>query len=352
MTEKNRKHNVVFLVNSGGFSGAESVVLKIIRNLKKDYKFYYASESGSVNEFLKEEEVDHIIIKKVSIRTVRQIEREYHPDIFHVLDYKASVICALSYLKTPFVSHLHSSSLWLDKFHPYSFAYLYAALKSGEILTVSDSIERRYIFSGFIRNKIHCISNPVCGMDILKKCNINQKKQFDICFTGRISIEKNPFLFLEIIKKIKNQFDHLKVVMIGDGPLFEEVSQKIKEDGMSDYVTLAGYQKNPYDLMVRSKVFLLPSKYEGYPLVIIEALTLGLPCVVSDVGGLRMILTKECGFICTSEEDYQKSLKMLLENEEQYKIYSEEAKKRAKILENNAKYMKQIDLIYKKILGV
>lgn len=350
MAEKRKKASIIFLVNSGGFSGAETVNLKIIRNLQKKYSFFYASAAGSVSEYLEENKIKHIVIDKISVKTIRQIEYDYHPDIFHATDYKVSVVCALAHLKTPFISHLHSSSLWLDKIHPYTFAYLYAGLKAAKILTVSESIERNYLFSRFIQNKIKCISNPVCREDILNNCDVGSQKVYDICFTGRLSEEKDPLLFLKIVKNLKAQFSELTAVMVGDGDLRNIVEQKIKEDSMSDYVTLAGFQKNPYQIMVKAKIFLLPSKFEGYPLVAIEALTLGLPCVVADVGGLGMIVTKKCGFLCKNISEYENGLKNLLDNEKIYQEYSREAKIRAKELENNSEYMRKIDACYKEVL--
>ena len=60
----------------------------------------------------------------------------------------------------------------------------------------------------------------------------------------------------------------------------------IQKNNMSGYVTLTGFQKNPYLWMDQSKIFLLPSKYEGFGLVIAECMAAGLPVVATKAGAI------------------------------------------------------------------
>lgn len=341
---------IIFLVNSGDFSGAEKVNLEIIKNFQNKYKFYWASAMGAIDEYLDENQVEHIVVDKISVKTVRQIEHDYQPDIFHATDYNASVMCALANLKTPFISHLHNNTPWLKKIHPFVFAYLYAAIKTKKILIVSDSIEREYIFSKVIKGKIQNVANPISCQDILDKSDQNNKKQYDICFVGRLTDQKNPFLFLHIIKRLKKQYADLKAIMVGEGELRNDIQKRIESDGLSEWITLVGFQKNPYEYMGKSKILLLPSKYEGYGLVAFEALTLGLPCVVADVGGLSSIVTAECGFLCRKEEEYLEGIKILLSDQSVYEDYSLKARKHAREIENVEIYMKNIENVYESII--
>ena len=346
---KNKKI-VMFLVNSGNYSRAEQINLKIILSLRELYKFYYVSESGVIDTYLKKNQIEHIIINKMNILALKNIEKQYHPDLFHATDYRVSVLCACANLKTPFISHLHNNPLWIKKFHPYTFAYLFAALKSEYVLTVSESIEKEYIFSKIVRKKIICISNPVCCRDILKYYVQDQEKSFDLCFTGRFADQKNPLFFLNIVKRLKKKYPKLKAVMIGDGELRSVVEKQIEKYNLSNSIVLTGFQKNPYLFMGKSKIFFMPSKYEGYGLVFFEALTLGLPCVASDVGGIPSIVTEKCGFLCKKPSDYLKGIEVLLNDNELYQKYSGEARKRALQIENHSEYMKNMEHFYRRIL--
>ena len=345
-----QKKVIIFLVNSGDFSGAEKVNLTIIKYLQQEYQFYWASASGDIDEYLVENHIKHIIVDKIDAKTIRKIDKDYCPDLFHATDYNASVMCALAKMKTPYISHLHNNTPWLQTIHPYVFAYLLAAKRAKKILTVSDSIEKEYVFANLIQKKIQNISNPVCRDDILKYGKLGMEKKYDICFTGRFVEQKNPFLFLRLIKCLKSEYPKLTAVMVGDGELRADVEEKIKQENMSDYITLTGFQKNPYRYMGESKIFLLPSKYEGYGLVAFEALTLGLPCVVGAVGGLVDVVTPECGFLCTTEQEYLQGLKLLLSDTSVYKQYSQKAEDRAKQMENIDIYMQKIRENYEHII--
>ena len=78
---------------------------------------------------------------------------------------------------------------------------------------------------------------------------------------------------------------------------------------MEDYVTFTGFLKNPYALMSKMDLFVCPSRAEGFSLVIVEAMSLGLPVVSMDCAGPREILADvSCGEICESYEDLEKEI--------------------------------------------
>ena len=109
-----------------------------------------------------------------------------------------------------------------------------------------------------------------------------------------------------------------------------------------------GFKENPYNYMKLSKLFLLTSDYEGYGLVAFEALTLGLPCIVSDVGGLPNIVDNSCGLLCNpyNIDEYANKIKDLLMNENKRINYAKNAINKSKQLDNINKYMSNLSIIY------
>ena len=107
-----------------------------------------------------------------------------------------------------------------------------------------------------------------------------------------------------------------------------------------------GFQENPYGLLKNSKVLCIPSKWEGFGLVAIEALSLGKPVVASNVGGLKNIINDECGFVSSNQEGLEKALYELLTDENIYTKKSNSALKRVKIYDNVNAYCKQLLDIY------
>ena len=340
---KKRKKKVFFIVNSNIFSGAESVNFSVIKNLSKEYDFYWVSRKGKINQFLKDAGIKQIQIKKVSIHEVKRVVKEYNPDILHATDYKASVICALANTGKYLISHIHNNSPWLKRPGIKSFIFLYAGFKSNHILTVSKSIEKEYIFSRFIKNKISCIGNPISRKEIISKVEKGKiKKEYDICCVARITLQKRPMIFLELLQELARDNPNIRSVWVGDGELREQVVNKAKELNIYKNIEFVGFQKNPYIYIQKSKIFTLTSAYEGYGLAAFEALTLGLPCIVSCVGGLPEIVNEGCGKLCESKDEYVNEIKKILADDNYYITKKKNAIKRSKEIENLDKYMQLI----------
>lgn len=343
------KKKVFFIMSTDDFSGAEAVNFSIIEGLKDKYDFYWVSSKGNINYFLEEHKIRWIEIDKLNVKEIRRIVKENKPDILHATDFRASVICALANTKVFLIEHLHNNSPWLKKMCINSFVFLYACFKSDAILTVSESIEKEYIFSKVIKNKIECIDNPISREKILSKVSdLNCKKIYDVCCVARLTEQKNPCKFLGIIAKLKKEFKTIKAVWVGDGELKEYVFKKAKDLNLTENIEFVGFKKNPYEYMVKSKIFVLTSDWEGYGLVAFEALTLGLPCVVSNVGGLPKIVNNECGKLCIEQENFIDEILKLLKNNDYYSQKANNALLRSKGIDNYNNYINVIDEKYRR----
>lgn len=341
-----KKKKIVFLVNSNAFSGLESVCMTIIEYLNKKYEFIYVTQDGPIVDVLKEKNINYFVIKKMSTKEIKRVVKELRPDIIHAHDYTASCISALAKLNIPIISHLHNNSPWIKTHHPFSFLYLYCSRRFDKILTVSDSIEEEYIFSKYINKKIINISNPVSRKYILDKVEKHYEKIYDICNVGRLTSQKNPLKFIRIVNEVKKIIPNIKVVMIGDGELKSECINLINKLGLQNNIELLGFKKNPYEFMSKSKIFCLTSEWEGYGLVAFESLTLGLPCIVSPVGGLVNLVDEECGFLVYKEEDFKNSIIQILNDEIVYNEKSLKARQKANKLENIDLYCEKLEKIY------
>lgn len=344
------KKKILFIMNSNIYSGAEKVNISIINSIKDQYDFYWVSKDGKINDVLKKNDIKHITIKKLTISEIKRVIKEYNPDILHATDYKSSCICSVAKGKTYLIEHLHNNAPWLKKICLQSIAFLFAGLRADVILIVSQSIKNEYIFSKYIKDKIINIGNPVSAKEILNKISKDDyEKKYEICCVGRLTEAKNPYKFLEIINKITNQMPNIKAVWVGDGELKTDILSKCIKMKINKNIDFVGFHNNPYKYMANSKVFVLTSNWEGYGLVAFEALTLGLPCVVSNVGGLPDIVDESCGKLCENEDDFIKEIVNLLTDEKKLKEKSESALIKSKKLDNINEYMKKLEKIYKSI---
>jgi asparagine synthase (glutamine-hydrolysing) len=115
----------------------------------------------------------------------------------------------------------------------------------------------------------------------------------------RLSPEKQPFIFVEVVEKLHKRLPGLKALLVGEGPLHEELHQQIRKKGLGNTISLLGRREDVAAIIRLSDVFLLTSVYEGTPNVLLEAQYLGVPVVASSVGGVSdAMMDGSTGFMC------------------------------------------------------
>jgi len=342
---------VLHILNTAKFSGAENVVITIIESfgkLSEDTEFIYVSPEGSIRDILKEKNINYEPVRAISVSELRRVIKKYKPDIIHAHDFTASIIAAVSAGKIPVISHIHNNSPWLKKYCLNSFVYGISCIKYKNIIGVSNSVFSEYVFGRFIRKKASVIGNPIDTSKVIELAEKSAtEEKYDVCFLGRLCGPKDPVRFIDIVKKL-NEKVPVKAVMMGDGPYRKTVENKILEYGLEEKVIVKGFVKNPYGILKNSKVLCAPSKWEGYGLMAVEALSLGVPVVAAPVGGLVDIVTDECGALCQTNEDYISSIYNLLTNNTFYAEIFAGAFNRAAELDNIKDYCYNLMKLYKK----
>jgi glycosyltransferase involved in cell wall biosynthesis len=101
---------------------------------------------------------------------------------------------------------------------------------------------------------------------------------------SNFSVAKNPFFLAEVAASVFRRRQDVVLLLVGDGALRSSVEKQCADIGITSHVIFAGVSSHIPELMCSAMdVFVLPSVYEGLPLVLLEAQAAGLPCVVSDV---------------------------------------------------------------------
>lgn len=121
----------------------------------------------------------------------------------------------------------------------------------------------------------------------------NSAKEFDdascsplITHVGRFSPEKNHEFLLDVMQELLISRPNAHLLLLGDGPLFADITSEISSRGLDSNITCLGQVANPYVWMQKSDALVLPSLHEGQPMVILEARALGVPVLASDVPGV------------------------------------------------------------------
>lgn len=114
---------------------------------------------------------------------------------------------------------------------------------------------------------------------VRKKNKLEDK--FVVGHVGRLCYQKNTFFLIDIFSEIYKKCKDTALVIIGDGEDRQEVEKYIKTKGMESNIKLLGMRDDVSDFMQAVDVFVLPSRFEGLPVVAIEAQAAGLPCFLS-----------------------------------------------------------------------
>ncbi len=147
---------------------------------------------------------------------------------------------------------------------------------------------------------------------------------------GRLYYQKDPITLIKSFKIINDQFPNTKLIIVGDGPLEQVCIKLIDKLGLKSKIDLAGYQKNSKAFYKMFDIFMLSSHYEGLPYALLEAMSMGIPSVGTDVVGIKdLIFNGRTGYL-SKEEDYKglaDAVINLLSNPQLLSDFSENAKK-------------------------
>lgn len=346
---------IVFLQKTNKYSGAENVVITIMKLLPKDeYECIYVSPDGEIRDVVESEELNFYAMPNASLKSVKAMLQKIKPDIIHATDYGMSSYAAIINMGIPVVSHLHNNVPWLQNpVYPKTIFFAMTLPRISQVISVSPSIEEEFVYGRLLKRKNHVIYNVV-NIDRVKMLAnepaLQSIKKCDIAYLGRLTPEKDPFLFCDIIKKYKEIDKDVTAIMIGDGKLRCEVEKYIEENDLSQNITLVGFQKNPYQFIKDTKLLLMPSRYEGFGLAAVECLSLGKPVVCSGMGGLKNIITSDCGAICKDISAYVVEIKKLLTDHSYYDQKATNSKIKAQEFGNMKAYINKIIKVYDECL--
>lgn len=163
----------------------------------------------------------------------------------------------------------------------------------------------------------------------------NALKKYDILWVGRFVRGKGVELLIQAAARLKKLYPNLKILLIGDGPLKSKMSNLINEFDLQSNVIIRGFSsyENMPDIYQQSEIFVLPSLNEGVPKSMMEAMSCGLPVIISDLPHLRDIV-QDCGLMFARGDllELIKAISFLLDNKEYAKKLGSSG--RDKILRN------------------
>jgi len=172
-----------------------------------------------------------------------------------------------------------------------------------------------------ILNHTRCygvLPNAVPPLDLAEFQPDTTSKTHDIIFVGRLEFQKNPLLLADILIAMRPA--RPRVCIVGGGSLEVHLRQRLEALGVADQVVWRGLLDHSEALheMAHARVMVLPSRWEGLPLCVIEAMQLGLPVVASNVAGIADLVAEgQTGYLVHPEDaaSYASRIQLLLSQE-------------------------------------
>ena len=238
-----------------------------------------------------------------SFRIAREFVRNWIPDLVHGHDWVGAQQAQLlsGYLNIPQVITIHATEFgrhqgWISSqiSHVVHARELKAIQQANQIIVCSTYMKNELVNSLFADpNKISVVPN---GIDLegiepivsdYRDVSAEDRRVFTIGFLGRVEWEKGAHHVIDALKVLSHT--RYRVKIIGVGSQLSDLKEKVRRNGLGDQVDFLGYVSTDRKraLLAECNAIVVPSTYEPFGIVALEAGAVGVPLIVSQVGGLR-----------------------------------------------------------------
>lgn len=333
---------IVFFIDSLSNSGGTERVTTVLANYFSEIKHYDISiltiNNTGRNFFTlnNQVKVEHLHKKKCNRYTryiqnlflIRKFYNKHHPD------YWIDVCSALSLMSIPALyktnvkvitwEHFNANVEWNPITSP--LARKIAVKYAYKVITLTRTDKKIYE-NRFKSNNVLCIPNPITIDKNSPICNIMSHTVLAI---GRLEKQKGFDMLLQIWSKTKCKDNGWNLRIIGKGKEKENLNNLIQSLNLSDTVSINTPTSNITTEYTNASIYVMSSRFEGLPLVLIEAASCGMPIISFDceTGPRDIINDGENGILIKpfNLEDFAKELDYLTENENIRQRFSENAK--------------------------
>jgi len=308
---------VLHLIDSGGLYGAEKMLLSLVQEQIKqglEPMILSAGEPGTVEKPI-EAEAKRLELPVMawrmkpglnlrgSIAIIRWSRNEGY-ELLHSHGYKFNVLMGLwpkAFRKIPLITTLHG----YIKARRYSKSWMYESLdrfalrKMDAVVLVTDAMKKD------IPEEIVSSRNTVVIVNGLETEQLKQSAAEPLpselslimkhhspllLAVGRLSHEKGFDRLIDAFKVVKDKYAEAGLIIIGEGRARQNLEQQVADSGLRDSIYLPGYFESVPALMAHADLLCMPSRTEGMPITLLEAMAVGLPLCASDVGDVNRVL--------------------------------------------------------------
>ncbi len=340
---------VTFVVSSLLCGGAERVVTILANHLSvKGYSVHVVTLYDKENDFFTIDPAINRIALNLAKDSNKKLERLYYfikriigirksirqikPDYILSFVYKMNILTALALIGStiPLFS-FERCNVFIEKNYEKIKPLLKFVYKKSKIVVVQTQ-QMRQDLRILSKRDLVIIPNPIIN-DIRKKAYRIEKDFITILSIGNIKFEKGYDLLVQAFISAQKVVENLRLEIWGKE--YENDTQKlrgmIQENNMEHIIMLKGQTDNVFEKYVQADIFVLSSRYEGFPNVLLEAMSVGLPCISFDCKyGPSEIIQNEVNGILIEKENISglsSAIMSLSQDYEKRKLLGENAKK-------------------------
>lgn len=341
---------IMYLITGLGMGGAEKVITSLADNmvdLGHEVTLVYMVGKAIVLPATNKVDIIFLNFKKNPISALVKFIRILklkRPDVVHSNMYHANIFARISRIFNPFPRLISTSHSDFEGGRIRMFIYALTSPLATISTNVSEQAKNKLVAAGAVNpNKILVVNNSV-DINKFKKNDeyrVQYREQFnlkadDICLlaVGRFHPAKDYSTLIRIFNQLRYKEKNIKLFIVGDGELRASIEAKIKTFALDDKVILLGIRQDIPQLMNMCDIFISTSAWEGFGLVLAEAMACSKRVIVSKNAGFREILGEDSEYLIETGNinEFCKAIESLIHlDQEQVKFIEDENRK---IIEN------------------
>ena len=307
MKNENRKNNILHISRTMDIGGAERIVYQLSSDLKDEFNSVHVASTGGLWESeLAAQGIQHHKILDIDSKnpvtvlkllfSIHQIIKNNEITIVHTHHRMAAFYIRLLKLVHPKLIHVYTAhNVFKDKLPLYRFA-----LGNAKSVAVGEAVNKnlkedvgitdsRVIYNGVVLKETDEQVDEIISYDGIKLGCI-----------ARLSEQKGLTYLLDAMSLLT--IKDIRLFIVGEGELREELENKVKELNLQDSVIFLGYRKDIVECINSFDFCVLPSVFEGFGLVAIEAFMNSKTLVATAIPGLNEVVTNENGVLVPAKD--------------------------------------------------
>jgi len=307
MKNENRKNSILHISRTMDIGGAERIVYQLSSDLKDEFDSVHVASTGGLWESeLSAKEIQHHKILDIDSKnpltvikilySIGQIIKNNEITIVHTHHRMAAFYIRLLKLVHPKLIHVYTAhNVFKDKLPLYGFA-----LKNAKSVAVGEAVNKN------LKEDVGITDSRVIYNGVVLKETDDQVDEI-ISYGGiklgciaRLSEQKGLTYLLDAMSLLT--IKDIRLFIVGEGELRNELENKVEELDLQDSVTFLGYRKDIVECINSFDFCVLPSVFEGFGLVAIEAFMNSKTLVATDIPGLNEVVTNKNGVLVPAKD--------------------------------------------------